>query len=154
MPCFGDLVEASVMLTSKLLQVWLITLTCLSFNKGGRLGRTEAWRCKKKLISSKFNICFRGWHELLGWFWCPWLPRNLCVILGLTLTWLWVGVGKRVPSEILSCLILSFVFWFQCLSKDIAVLLWVPDWVFIIYLSPTCPRVCVPLHLNSSCSSI
>lgn len=31
--------------------------------------------------------------------------------------------GKKVPAEILSCLILSFVFWFQCLSKDIAVLL-------------------------------
>lgn len=34
------------------------------------------------------------------------------------------GLGwERVPAEILSCLILSFVFWFQCMSKDIAVLL-------------------------------
>lgn len=49
--------------------------------------------------------------------------------------WDWLlsdyGLGwERVPAEILSCLILSFVFWFQCLSKDIAVLLWVPDWFF------------------------
>ena len=65
-----------------------------------------------------------------------------------------MGWGGSVPAEILSCLILSFVFWFQCLSKDIAVLLGVPDWVFVIYLSPTCLRVCVPLHLNSSCSSV
>lgn len=34
-----------------------------------------------------------------------------------------LGWEREFQLKILSCLILSFVFWFQCLSKDIAVLL-------------------------------